>query len=59
SAYEELTRVAQNTAIRTAKKIRALDVQGPKVEEPVEVNQTLREIPISSEDIADADLIDE
>lgn len=59
SAYEELTRVAQNTAIRTAKKIRALDVQGPKVEEPVEVNQTLREIPISSEDIADADLVDE
>lgn len=59
TAYEELTKVAQNTAVRTAKKIKALDVQGPKIEEAVEVNQILREIPVSAEDIDDADLMDE
>ena len=45
TSYEELVGVVQNTAVRSAKKIRALDVQGPMPEESVEISQVIREIP--------------
>ena len=44
TSYDDLIGTAQNTAIRTAKKIRSLDVQGPAPESPVEITQVVREI---------------
>jgi len=44
TSYDDLIGTAQNTAIRTAKKIRSLEVQGPAPESPVEITQVIREI---------------
>jgi len=48
TSYDDLIGTAQNTAIRTAKKIRSLDVQGPTPESPVEITQVVREISSAS-----------
>ena len=48
TSYDDLIGTAQNTAIRTAKKIRSLDVQGPAPESPVEITQVVREISTAS-----------
>jgi DNA recombination protein RmuC len=48
TSYDDLIGTAQNTAIRTAKKIRSLDVQGPIPEDAVEITQVVREISSAS-----------
>lgn len=48
TSYDDLIGTAQNTAIRTAKKIRSLDVQGPTPEDAVEITQVVREISSAS-----------
>ncbi|NBU31676.1 MAG: DNA recombination protein RmuC [Actinobacteria bacterium] len=58
-SYEDLTKVAQHTALRSAKKIRALDVQGPTPENPIEITQVVREITITEAEIEEFEIVDE
>ncbi|MBU6347981.1 MAG: DNA recombination protein RmuC [Actinomycetales bacterium] len=60
-AYDDVIGAAQNTATRTAKKIRSLDVQGPAPELPVEITQVVREISNASAQsaIEDAEIIED